>query len=78
VLTAGELQVELGNHPLLVRLAGGEEGEEEDAEEDKEEEIPKYEEAACTSFSAEKVFVGSAQSMALLSMETPCCCTWRA
>ena len=58
VLTAGELQVELGNHPLLVRLAGGEEGEEEDAEQDTEEQIPKYEEAACTSFSAEKVFVG--------------------
>ena len=61
VITAGELQRELGAEgPLLVQMAPEAEGEEEeDAEEDAEdEEVPKYEEEPCVSFSAESVFVG--------------------
>eukprot|EP00435_Cladocopium_sp_Y103_P007641 s2703_g2.t1 len=58
VITAGELQQELGaeGQPLLFQMAS-DEGEEEEDEED-EEEMPNYEEEPCISFSAERVFVG--------------------
>ena len=57
VITAGELQRELGAEgSLLVQMAPEAEGEEE--EDAEAEELPKYEEEPCISFSAESVFVG--------------------
>ena len=63
VMTVAELQKQLGKggQQLLLQMAPemaeGGESEEEDADE-AEEDMPNYEEEACTSFDAERVFVG--------------------
>ncbi|CAE7670569.1 unnamed protein product, partial [Symbiodinium pilosum] len=60
VMTAGDIAQQLfgnSNHPLLVQMAGGQEGEEEEPKED-DAELPQYETDACLTLSAEKVFVG--------------------